>query len=89
MTFSKIVDGEYISAVMKSNGGTGNITEEEYNAIRAAISQVPERREGYRLRLHDNSLEWEYIAIPAPEEDEISDAEALEIITGGESDEAE
>lgn len=59
------------------------ITEAEYNRIKAIIDSRPTAPDGYGYRLTEN-LEWELYEIPVEDDDpEISEAEALDIILGG------
>ena len=65
--------------------GSEEITESEYNEIMAVIQNRPQADgKGYRLK---TDLTWEeYDLPPEPEpsdEDELSDAEALDILLGG------
>lgn len=81
----KIENDGYILSIQVGGGGTP-ITDDEYNAILAAIYNCPEAPEGYGCRLKTD-LTWElYELPPEPEPDpdaEITDSEALAIITGG------
>lgn len=82
MKYYKIVDDNYILAIGTGNGGT-EITEAEYNKILSIIQTRPQSTEttDYRLRVN---LTWESYEIePEPEEDEIDESEALEILLGG------
>ena len=59
------------------------ITESEYNRIKAIIDNRPTAPDGYGYRLTAD-LEWELYELPAEEDDpELSAEEALEIIVGG------
>lgn len=60
------------------------ITQEEYDRIRAMIAEKPAAPKGFGYRLTDG-LEWELYELPTVEETdvEISDSEALDIILGG------
>ena len=84
--YANIHDG-YIISVQIGGGGVP-ITDEEYTAIIEAINNCPEAPEGYAYRLKTD-LTWElYELPPEPEPDpnaEITDSEALAIITGGDS----
>ena len=76
----------HIIATGTGYGGT-EITEAEYNEIMAIIQNHPTAEgKGYRLKA---DLTWEeYDLPPEPEpsdEDELSDAEALNILLGGAS----
>lgn len=62
------------------------ITEAEYNRIKAIIDNRPTAPEGYGYRLTD-ALEWELYELPPVEEssEELTAEEALEIILGDET----
>lgn len=81
--YKQIADG-YIFAIATGHGNL-EIPESEYNQIMAIIQSRPQADgKGYRLK---TDLTWEaYDLPPEPElsdDDEISDDEALSIITGG------
>ena len=77
----KIVDSGYIIGLSELTGQ--DITSEEENDIRFAISTRPKPQSGYSYRLKSD-LTWELYELPTtPEDDEITDEEALEIIRGG------
>ena len=57
------------------------ISEQEYQAIRAIIDGKPTAGEGYDYRLNSD-MEWERYDIPEPG-DELTAEEALGIIIGG------
>lgn len=83
MRFYKQTSNHYIIAIGTGAGGT-EITETEYNAILAVIRNRPAAEgKGYRLK---TDLTWEtYDLPPEPEPsdaDELSDAEALNVILG-------
>jgi hypothetical protein len=84
MVYYKQLSDNYILAIGTGPGGT-EITETEYNSILSVIQSRPtSETKGYRLR---TDLTWEeYDLPPEPEpsdEDELSDAEALNILLGG------
>ena len=56
------------------------ITEEEYMAVRSIIDNRPTSEAGFAYRLTAD-LQWELYEVPATEE--ITEAEALEILLGG------
>ena len=80
-----ITENGYILRVEESNFSVGQkITEDKYNEILDAIRNRPSAEgKGYRLK---TDLTWEaYDLPPKPEpsdEDELSDAEALNVIMG-------
>lgn len=80
----KIVDSGYIIGLSELTGQ--DITSEEENDIRFAISTRPEPQSGYSYRLKSD-LTWESFVLPATPElmdsDEITDTEALSILLGG------
>lgn len=88
MRYSKIVIDGYIVGLGTQeccSNIDGDITEAEYNSIMAVIQNRPQADgKGYRLK---TDLTWEeYDLPPEPEpsdEDELSDAEALNILMGG------
>lgn len=84
MKFYKQTSNHYIIAVGTGRGGE-EIAETEYNEIVSIIQNRPAAEgKGYRLK---TDLTWEeYDLPPEPEpsdEDELSDAEALNILLGG------
>lgn len=86
MRYNKYISGDEIIAIGKGAGGV-EITETEYNEIMSIIQNRPAAEgKGYRLK---TDLTWEeYDLPPEPEpsdEDELSDAEALNILLGGAS----
>lgn len=84
--YYKQADGVYILAVGVGAGGM-EISADEYSKILSIIQNRPSADgKGYRLK---SDLTWEaYDLPPEPEpsdEDELSDAEALNILLGGAS----
>ena len=84
MRYFKIIKNNSLIAIGTGPGGV-EITEAEYNAIMDVIRNRPDAEgKGYRLK---TDLTWEaYDLPPEPEpsdEDELSDAEALNILLGG------
>lgn len=81
--YRKYVDHGYIVCV--GTGGMGTeITEAEYAEILAVIGDKPCVTETTDYRLRED-LTWEAYEVepPEPEEEELTDAEALEILLGG------
>ena len=83
MRYNKQTSNNYIIAIGTGAGGT-EITKAEYDEIMAIIQNRPAAEgKGYRLK---TDLTWEeYDLPPEPEpsdEDELSDAEALNVIMG-------
>lgn len=83
MRYYKYIENGYISAIGTGGGGT-EITESEYNTIMLVIQNKPHRTDTTDYHLTEE-LEWEsYERITLSSDDEeIDDAEALRIITGG------
>ena len=80
----KIVDSDYIIGLSELTGQ--DITSEEENDIRLAISTRPKPQSGYSYRLKSDLTWEEYDLPPVPEpsdDDEISTDEALNILLGG------
>ena len=83
MKYTKQISDGYIVCI--STGGAGvEITEDEYDQILTVIRNKPARTETTDYRLRED-LTWEAYEVepPEPEEDELTDAEALEILLGG------
>lgn len=85
MRYNKHISDNYIAAIGTGPGGT-EITEAEYDEIMSIIQQCPNAAgKGYRLK---TDLTWEeYDLPPDPEssdDEELTDAEALNILLGGE-----
>lgn len=83
MRYNKQTSNNYIIAIGTGAGGT-EITKAEYDEIMEIIQNRPSAEgKGYRLK---TDLTWEeYDLPPKPEpsdEDELSDAEALNVIMG-------
>lgn len=81
--YYKNIEGDYITGI-----GTGigdmEIIQEEYENILSIIRNRPTPEAGYTYKLRTD-LTWELAEAPVePVDDEISDAEALDIILGGE-----
>lgn len=84
MRYYKKIDNDYILAIGTGFGGE-EITHEEYEHILSMIRSAPNAEPGYQYRLKAD-LAWELVEAPAVDTDpEISDAEALAIILGGEA----
>lgn len=85
INYYKIVDTNYIIAIgTHGNDRVEEITESEYNTIMQMIQNSPTNPEGYSYKLRAENLEWELVELPPmPEDEDIDDAEALNIILGG------
>lgn len=87
MSFFKITDNGYILSLGQTDRATEHeITEDEYNAILAAIRSKPAATETTDYRLRED-MTWEAYEIepPDPEEDEPTEsdkAEAYDILMG-------
>lgn len=83
MKYFKIVVDNYIVAISK--GGAGEeISENEYDALKTAIHDRPMPPDGYDYKLRASDLEWELVELPPePQDEDITDEEALDIILGG------
>lgn len=81
MAYYKIINGEYIIGIGTGSGEV-EITREEYETILSVIRSCPAAEPGYVYKLRTD-LTWEQVEAPRAEADpEISDAEAVGIITG-------
>jgi hypothetical protein len=83
MRYYKLVEDGYITAIGTGGGGV-EITEQEYNEIMTVIQNKPPRTETTDFRLKTDLTWEEYDRPPEPEDEEVDDGEALDIITGGE-----
>lgn len=83
MRYYKMIIDSYLVAIGNGSGGT-EITVDEYAELLNIIRSKPVATEGYDYRLKTD-LTWEVYERPVIplEDDEISDTEALNIITGG------
>ena len=84
MKYCKNLDGEYISC-LSTGFGEVEISEEEYNGILSIIRAAPTAPEGYIYLLRADTLEWELVELPPepePEDPELDNAEAFDIIFG-------
>lgn len=85
MRYYKQLSGDYVIAAGAGPGGA-EISETEYNDILAIIRSCPTPPDGKGYRLKTNLAWEEYDLPPEPEpsdEDELSEAEALDILLGG------
>ena len=82
MKYYKIVENGYLPAIGTDCGGV-EITEEEYNEIKAILPTKPAATETTDYRLRDD-LTWEEYEIDPPDPDpELDGDEALAILLGG------
>ena len=83
MRYYKMIIDSYLVAIGNGSGGT-EITADEYAELLNIIRTKPVASEGYDYRLKAD-LTWELYELPPMpiEDEEISDTEALNIITGG------
>ena len=83
--YKNVVDGYLISLEKRETVTTGTeITEAEYNHINSLLADRPTAPDGFSYRLSAN-LEWEQYEFPTVDDvdEDISEAEALDIILGG------
>lgn len=83
MKYTKQISDGFIVCIGTGGGGV-EITEAEYEEILTVIRNKPARTDTTDYRLRED-LTWEAYEVepPEPEEEELSDAEALEILLGG------
>ena len=81
--FYKVVADNYIIG-FGTNGpdGVAEITEAEYANLQAVFAERPTPPAGYDYALQDVPLEWVLVELP-PDDPDVDDAEALEILMGG------
>ena len=83
--YKNVADGYLISLEKRETVTTGaEITETEYNHINSLLADRPTAPDGFSYRLSAN-LEWELYEFPTVDDvdEDISEAEALDIILGG------
>ena len=80
MGYLKVISDGYVMSLHIING-TGNCEKAEYETLEGLFAERPPAPEGYQYYLRADNLEWELVE--APEDDEIEDSEALEILLGG------
>ena len=68
----KLIENGYIIAVSETATDGIEITQQEYDTILSAIHNRPEQKDGFALMLKNDSLEWEYVALPEPVDEEAS-----------------
>lgn len=74
--------GTYVASLIEIPSAK-EISKTEYDRVKSIVGNRPTAPDGYGYRLTE-SLEWEQYELPAVEEsDEITEAEALEILLGG------
>lgn len=66
----KVVENGFIIAISKTADDGIEIAQEEYSAILSAINNKPEQKDGFATMLTDNDLEWKYVAITEPVNEE-------------------
>ncbi len=82
MRYYKMIEDSIIVGIGSGMGGE-EITQEAYRAILQIILAKPEAPAGQELVL-TAALQWDSRPLPPEEDDEeLTDAQALEIITGG------
>lgn len=89
MTYFKAIENGYIICVGIGSMGLA-ISAEEYAIIGNAVRNKPNNApQGYKYRLRADTLEWELTETQvvyelSPDDDELTDSKALDIITGDE-----
>lgn len=82
MRYYKILTDNRPTVIGVGKGGV-EITKDEYDHIKAIIDARPSAPDGFAYRLTEN-LGWELYELPPVEaEEELTEAEALDILLGG------
>lgn len=83
--FYKVIENNLIFGFGTNGPDTvTEISESEYSGLVTMFRNRPTAPEGYGYVLQDEPREWVLVELPpAPEDDEISPEEAMEILMGG------
>ena len=82
--FYKVIDDGYVVGFgTNGNDSVTEIDEEEYAALMAFVQTRPTAPDGYAYVIRDNPREWELVELPPEPPEELTDAEALSILLGG------
>ena len=73
--YQKITEDGYIVSLVRGVS-VGNISGEEYEEIRRAVTERPSTEEGFGCRLRED-LQWEFYPLPEPEEEEAGEEDYL------------
>lgn len=84
----KMLKDNYIVSVGKLQGtitsqNTVEITEEEKSTLVGLFNSKPVSPEGWDYKLRNSDLVWELVELPPDPDPEVDDAEALDILLGG------
>lgn len=80
-----IVDNFIVGICESERPFENGITEVERDNIFSLMLQKPAAPDGYTYKLRADTLEWELVELPEsePQNEELTDSEALDIILGG------
>lgn len=82
--FYKVIEDGYVDGF--GTNGTDSmteITEAEYNSLSEMFAARPTAPEGYVYMIQDDPRDWVLVEMPPDPDEDIDDAEALEILLGG------
>ena len=86
MAYYKFSEAGFIVSICSSNTGDGNISLEEYEAIKDRLTEAPKSELGYVYKLRESDLEWEKVKYIPPEypyePTDYDKAEAYDILMG-------
>lgn len=82
MAFVKVISNGYIIGVGQNKSESGGITEQEYDSLTAIFNEQPKAEPGYKMMLNADTLSWDAVPIPPPQDDDIPAEEALDIMMG-------
>lgn len=82
MAFMISILNGYVLGLGKNQAKTGNVTEEQYNAVADALRQRPTAPDEYTYKLKADTLEWELVELPEPYEpdDEATESDYIDAL---------
>ena len=85
MRYYKQVESGYITAIGTGDGGGIEITEQGYSDLMSIIISKPPRTENTDYRLKTDMTWEEYELPPEPQDEDIDNEEAVDMIFGGDA----
>ena len=79
MAFMISILNGYVLGLGKNQAKTGNVTEEQYNAVAASLRQRPKAPDGYTYKLKADTLTWELVKLPKTD-DEANESDYIDAL---------